>query len=103
MCISGFLFPHGNYCLSGTHEDLSFSKGDVLTVVGLEPIHVRAEVKGGGEQVLDVINIPLGHEGTGCKMLPFGSCDSSENTWKVILVSTYQVPEKKARLSAGHW
>ncbi|XP_052049315.1 protein THEMIS3-like [Apodemus sylvaticus] len=50
----------GNYSVS--HEDLSFSKGDIITVVGLEPIYVRAEVKG-DERVLDVINIPLEYEG----------------------------------------
>ena len=71
--------PHVNYCLSVSHEDLSFSKGDIITVVGLEPIYVRAEVKG-DERVLDVINIPLEYEGTGYKTLPFWSCDSSEHT-----------------------
>ncbi|XP_028618012.1 protein THEMIS3-like [Grammomys surdaster] len=50
----------GNY--SGSLENLSFSKGDLITVVDLEPIHIRAEVKS-GEQVLDVVNIPLGYEG----------------------------------------
>ncbi|XP_032757616.1 protein THEMIS3-like [Rattus rattus] len=51
----------GSY-FSGSLENLSFSKGDVITVVDLEPILVRAEVKD-GERVLDLVDIPLGYEG----------------------------------------
>jgi hypothetical protein len=69
-------------------------------VVDLEPVFVRAELKD-GDQVLDVVTIPLRYEGTGYKVLPSGSCDSSENTWKVILVLVCQVSEKEGRLSAG--
>ncbi|XP_051009643.1 protein THEMIS3-like [Acomys russatus] len=51
----------GNY-FSGSLDNLSFSKGDIITVVDLEPIGVRAEVKA-GEQALGVVNIPLGYKG----------------------------------------
>lgn len=48
---------------------MSFSRGDIITVVDLKPIHVRAEVKD-GEQVLGMVNIPLGYKGTVHKMFP---------------------------------
>ncbi|XP_050022177.1 protein THEMIS3-like [Alexandromys fortis] len=51
----------GNY-FSGSLAHLSFSKGDIITVTDLQPIHVRAEVKY-GEQVLGVVNIPLEYKG----------------------------------------
>ncbi|CAO2616744.1 Protein THEMIS3 [Lemmus lemmus] len=51
----------GKY-FSGSLAHLSFSKGDIITVTDLKPIHVRAEVKD-GEQVLDVVNIPLEYKG----------------------------------------
>ncbi|EDL38333.1 protein THEMIS3 [Mus musculus] len=47
---------------SGSLENLSFSKGDIITVVDLEPVFVRAELKD-GDQVLDVVTIPLRYEG----------------------------------------
>ncbi|KAL6090778.1 hypothetical protein STEG23_035908, partial [Scotinomys teguina] len=43
---------------AGSLDNLSFSKGDIITVVDLKPIHVRAEVKD-GEQTLGVVTIPL--------------------------------------------
>lgn len=70
-------------------------------MVDLEPILVRAEVKD-GERVLDLVDIPLGYEGTGYSTLPFRPCDSSENTWKVTFVSICHMSEKDARLSAEH-
>ncbi|XP_040608841.1 protein THEMIS3-like [Mesocricetus auratus] len=51
----------GNY-FSGSLDNLSFSKGDIITVVDLKPVHVRAEVKD-GERVLGVVNIPLEYKG----------------------------------------
>lgn len=64
-----FSFSRGNCCLSGSLDNLSFSKGDIITVVDLKPIHVRAEMKD-GEQTLGVVTIPLGYKGTVCKTLP---------------------------------
>ncbi|XP_052605230.1 protein THEMIS3-like [Peromyscus californicus insignis] len=51
----------GNY-FSGSLDNLSFSKGDIITVVDLKLIHVRAEMKD-GEQTLGVVTIPLGYKG----------------------------------------
>uniref|UniRef100_A0A8C6WBP1 Thymocyte selection associated family member 3 n=2 Tax=Nannospalax galili TaxID=1026970 RepID=A0A8C6WBP1_NANGA len=51
----------GNY-FSGSLYNLSFSKGDVITVVALFPSHLRAELKD-GEQALGMLSIPLEYEG----------------------------------------
>ncbi|XP_073926429.1 protein THEMIS3-like [Castor canadensis] len=51
----------GNY-FSGSLQNLSFSKGDIITVIDLLPSHLRAEVND-GEQTLGMIDIPLGYKG----------------------------------------
>ncbi|KAL1771060.1 hypothetical protein HispidOSU_027528 [Sigmodon hispidus] len=51
----------GKY-FSGSLCNLSFSKGDIITVVDLKPVHVKAEVKD-GERTLGVVNIPLEYKG----------------------------------------
>uniref|UniRef100_H0VYY3 CABIT domain-containing protein n=1 Tax=Cavia porcellus TaxID=10141 RepID=H0VYY3_CAVPO len=52
----------GNY-FSGSLNNLSFSNGDIMTVVDLIPSHIRAEVMD-GEQHLGTVTIPVGYEGT---------------------------------------